>query len=260
MTVSVFAEPSRPTPPSTQLSWAQFLSESLDRKWRVSEWDSKKFTFTGIVGTPATNLSICYRGGCTTVVDGDSNLCAACLKVRGRIGKDEPLPPRAPPKQSHSGSDAARHFSLGRLAPVVRDEVLYGLQDHDRQQFAIRPQLVRLLVEKIPDELEDILDLPDASFSGMRRSLLRSIQQSVRRLRVIYTGSDGTSGDIWDCVIVGLRSRPDQPYLAVTGHLDFTVIRQRWLRDITLDVLRARRPRFPNATATFRSPPSPAPC
>ncbi len=39
-----------------------------------------------------------------------------------------------------------------------------------------------------------------------------------------------------------MRSAPDRPHLAVTGQLDFRGIRQQWLRDLVLEVTRARRP------------------
>jgi integrase len=87
-----------------------------------------------------------------------------------------------------------------------------------------------------------VLDVPDAGLPGLQRSLLRAIQQRVRRLRAAYDGDDGTGGDVWNCAVVGLMSRSSRQHPAVCGVLDFTVIRQRWLRDITREVLRARRP------------------
>ena len=100
----------------------------------------------------------------------------------------------------------------------------------------------RLLVEKVPPETQSLLTLSDGSFSGLQRSLLRSVQQAVRRLGTIYAGDDGTSGDVWDCAVVGLSAGRERPYTAVSGQLDFTVIRQGWLREIARDALRAMRP------------------
>lgn len=242
MTVSALDQPSRGESPSARRPWGEFLSESLLSTWRPTEWDPTTLSFCGVLGSPMTGISICLRDQCVTVVDGDGSLCSACRKIQSKLGK-ELLPPRNPNRQARGGrGDNARFFSLGGLAPLICQEILYGLQDRDRQQLAIRPLLVRRLVEQFPQDIDTIRDLRDSAFSGMQRSLFRSIQQAVRRLHLVYLGDDGTTGDIWDCAIIGLRSRPDQPYIAVTGHLDFTVIRQQWLRAICRDVLRARRP------------------
>lgn len=242
MTVVGFAQPSPETPPSARVPRAQFLSESLDLNWRPLEWDHEALTFVGALGSPTTDISTCLRPGCSIVVDGARGWCSACRKVRRQIGTDQPLPRRVPNPQWKSRTDTARRFCLAGLQPILRDELLYGLQDRDRHEFAIRPAHVRLLTEKIPAKAESILDIPDERLPGMQRSLLRSIQQSVRRLHTIHAADDGTSGDIWDCAVVGLRAGRDRPYPAVTGQLDFTVIRQPWLRDITREALRALRP------------------
>lgn len=47
---------------------------------------------------------------------------------------------------------------------------------------------------------------------------------------------------MWDCAVVGLTTHPNRPTIASFGVLDFRVIRQRWLRDLTREALRALRP------------------
>lgn len=228
-------------PPSTRLSWPKFLLESLDPSWRTDEWDPETGTFVGLLGTAQTDVSVCLRAGCQNVVDGTKQWCGGCRKARRLAGTDD-LPAKVWNERSSQQSKKARSFCLAALRPQVRDEVLFGLQEGDRQQLAVRPVQVSLLVRKIPARIETILDMPESGLSGMQRSLLRAFQQRIRRLHTVFNGDDGTAGDVWDCAVVGLLSRPDQPYTAVTGKLDFTVIRQRWLRDIALAVLRSRRP------------------
>lgn len=242
MSVVAFTGPRAESPPAARVSWADFLSESLEIDWRASEWDPETLMFVGSLGSPTTDISTCLRPGCGIVVDGARSWCSACRKVRRQLGPDEPLPPRVPNPQWKAWTDTAARFCLAGLHPVVRDELLFGLQDRDRNRFAIRPQQVRLLVEKLPAEAESLRTLTDGSFSGLERSLLRSVQQAVRRLSTVYAGDDGTSGDLWDCAVVGLRAGRERPYTAVSGQLDFTVIRQPWLRDITRAALRALRP------------------
>ncbi len=242
MTVVSFADPATESPPAAGVSWAGFLSESLELDWRASEWDPATLMFVGSLGSPTTDISICLRPGCGIVVDGSRAWCSTCRRVHRQLGPDQPLPPRVPNPQWTARTDTAARFCLARLQPLVRDELLFGLQHCDRHQLAIRPQQVRLLVDKFPAKTDSMLALTDGQFSGLQRSLLRSVQQAVRRLRTVYVGDDGTSGDVWDCAVVGLRAGRERPYTAVAGRLDFTIIRQQWLRDIIRNALRALRP------------------
>lgn len=228
-------------PPSTRLSWQEFLKESLDPVWREDEWNPETWTFVGVLGNPWTDISICMRAGCEVVVDGTNRICDGCRKERQLAGSKD-LPPYVAGEWSRRQPGRAKRFILGGLRPSIRSEVLFGLQEGDRHRKAIRPAQVALLLTKLPAGIESILDAPDSGLPGLQRALLRAIQQRVRRLRTVFEGDDGTAGDIWDCALVGLLSRPNDPYPAVSGQLDFTVIRQRWLRDIALAVLRARRP------------------
>lgn len=259
MTVVDFAAPALQAPPAAHSSWAQFLAESLELSWRTPEWCPETLTFLGLLGQPTTDISTCLRTGCGVVVDGAQGWCSACRKIRSKLGPDQPLPPRAANPHWTNPTDTAARFCLTGLRPLIRDEMLFGLQDRDRQQIAIRPEQVRRLVEKIPTDTESILNLIDTHFYGLRRSLLRSIQQALRRLDTGYAGNDGTNGDIWDCAVVGLRAGRERPYTAVTGHLDFTIIRQPWLRTIARDALRVLRPpvtdchRYLQATAIASS-------
>lgn len=242
MTVVAFTNPTTQIPPSAHSPWADFLTASLDTAWRASEWDPETLTFLGSLDSPTTDISTCLRDGCGIVVDGARGWCSGCHKARRNLGLDQHLPRRAPNPQWTNRTDTASRFTLARLSALARHELLYGLQERDRQQLAIRPQQVRLLVEKVPHNAQSLLTLTDKSFSGLQRSLLRSVQQAVRRLETTYAGDDGTASDIWDCAVVGLRAGRERPYTAVTGHLDFTVIRQPWLRNIVRDALRALRP------------------
>lgn len=239
MSVVAFERPV--APPSRSLPWPEFLADSLDVVWREGEWDPETWTFVGAFDSPMTSIAYCLRSGCHVVVDGGNRWCSACHKARRLAGTDD-LPPRVENGQFRRQSDKARGFSLAELRASVRNEILFGLQEGDRQQVAIRPSQISLLVRKVPSGIETILEMNDAGLPGLQRSALRAIQQRIRRLRSAYEGHDGTAGDVWDCAVVGLMSRPDNPIPAVTGQLDFTVIRQRWLRDIVLDVLRAKRP------------------
>lgn len=242
MSVIPLVQPDGPPPPSTQKTWETYLHESLEDTWRPDEWDPQNVTFTGKLGSPHTGIAVCLREGCDVIVDGAARNCTGCRKAKSKLPPGDSLPPRAPHPRRSSQPRAAAEFSLSHLPPTLRNEILYGLQDRDRQQLAIRPYYVRLFLKRIRPETNSLLDLQDADYRGMTKSLLRSFQQSLGQLKMIYRGSDGTEDDIWDCALVGLVSQRDQTYRAVSGHLDFTIISQRWLRDITKEVLRSIRP------------------
>lgn len=242
--MSVVAFELAAVPPSARMPWPEYLAAALQSPWREAEWDPDASTFVGALGSPGTDISLCPRPGCGVVVDGTAGWCSSCRKARaGADGAELPARVWSQGSRAQQALDTAQWFCLGGLRPNMRAEILFGLQEGDRQNFAIRPLQVSRLVQKIPAQANTVLDLrPDALPLGLQRSFLRAIQQRIRRLRTLYDGTDGTAGEIWDCAVVGLLSRPDHPHPAVFGELDFTVIRQQWLRQITLDVLRARRP------------------
>lgn len=242
MTIPALTDATRSTPPSRKKTWATFLTESLEQSWREDEWDPNEYEFTGMLNSAQTGLSVCLRDGCETVVDHGVELCSACTKAKRNLPPGAQLQPRKLNHRRRQNPKSAARFSLASLGPVVRDEILYGLQDRDRRQLAIRPFHVRQLIKKVPVSTGSLLELSDSDYSGMQRSLLRSLQQSIRRLDMLYRGDDGTEGDLWDCALVGLFSKREHTYRAVTGHLDFSVIRQVWLKELTKNMLRSLRP------------------
>ncbi|RDH13809.1 tyrosine-type recombinase/integrase [Tsukamurella pulmonis] len=243
MTVVAFAPPEKAVLAASQQSWGEFVAASLNEQpWRPDEWDPDTYLFIGSLKSAQTGISTCLREGCEVLVDGDTQLCAGCRKAKVKLPPGGALPPRSPHGRRSTDPGAAARFSLAALAPDLRNEIVYGLQDRDRQQLAIRPMLVRRLVKYLPAAATTLLDLDDTRYTGMPRALLRSLQQALRRLELLYRDEDGTEGDVWDCALVGLASHRGRSYVAVTGTLNFTAIRQQWLRDLTRDVLRSLRP------------------
>lgn len=182
MTIPALTDATRSTPPSRKKTWATFLTESLEQSWREDEWDPNEYEFTGMLNSAQTGLSVCLRDGCETVVDHGVELCSACTKAKRNLPPGAQLQPRKLNHRRRQNPKSAARFSLASLGPVVRDEILYGLQDRDRRQLAIRPFHVRQLIKKVPVSTGSLLELSDSDYSGMQRSLLRSLQQSIRRL------------------------------------------------------------------------------
>lgn len=230
-------------PPARSTSWGSFLKENLDTGWRPTEWEPATLSFRGALNSPMTSISLCLRPGCGIVVDGFNGWCNGCRKLRSKLGDSLLSTPRVwKGAASPDKYVKARTFSLEGLDSTLRDEILFALQEGDREAIAIRPLHVSLLVAKLPARASSVLDLDEGEWSGMQLALLRAMKRRVGRLRLAFQGDDGTSGDIWECALVGLASAPDRPYPAVSGQLNFTVIRQQWLRDATKGVLRALRP------------------
>ena len=238
-------DPTAPLASSRLVSWAEHVRTALDPTWRSDEWVSRTSTFVGLHGSARTLISICTRTGCGFTIDGPSGLCSGCRKAWSRLlpGGNRSLPPiRRPETLSPARLHQSGVFRLNGLPAVLRDELLYGLQRREWRGHAIRPLQVRLLVGRIPPQLRSILDLPDSGLPGLQRALLRDVQQHLRRLHLAYRGGDGTDDDVWNCALVGLQADRSRRYAAVTGILDFGVIRQLWLRQLTKATLRARRP------------------
>lgn len=231
----------RTEPPSTSISWFAFLLSRIEDDWRPNEWDAGSWRFKGEIGSSRTFITKCLREGCVVVIEGGSQWCSACRKESQKTGLKE-LPKKIRYWQSARQGDSARYFTLEECSPMVRNEILFALQEGDRQGIAIRPKTIRSIVSKIPATIESILDVDQKGFRAQELAILRALQRRVKRLVHTYEGSDGTEGDIWDCALAGLRSRPDDPILATRGELDFTVIHQQWLRNITLELMRSMRP------------------
>lgn len=166
-------------PPRAQVSWGEFLRSSLDPVWRPEEWDGETWTFAGQLDSPMTNIALCLREGCGVVVDGNAAWCSGCRKAGRRAKTRDELAPRVWGKRNlaQAKPDKARRFCLAGLRPSVRDELLFALQEGDRQTIPVRPLQTSLLAGKIPLDAESLLDVPDTIAGGLQRSLLRSAQR-----------------------------------------------------------------------------------
>ncbi|MGN8026200.1 tyrosine-type recombinase/integrase [Microbacterium sp. 22242] len=237
---------------ASRRSWPEFLEEALLATWRAGEWDSGSMMFTGDPANPRTAVSVCITPSCSVIVDGGTRVrCQSCRKRKSRWTMadgdfDAEYNPRF-----RLDSPTEFVFSLADVTPVVRSEILYGLQQREKDSNTLRPRAVTAMVKQI-GRAESILDVAPTG-KALWVSYLRSVQTHVRRLRSVHAGRDGTEGEVWDCALVGLFSARDRTYRAVKGHLDFTVIRQAWLRDVVLGWARAVRPTVADARQTLHA-------
>jgi hypothetical protein len=137
-------------------------------------------------------------------------------------------------------------FSLAALAPTVRVELLYALQQRDRQGLRLDPQAVRTLVPA----LAGLESLATASRADRHARIgHRGIDASYGRLtwRIIdlafeaFRGLAHADRDTWDALALDLEApRPGRRPNRAT--IDFIPIGQTWLRDATKQWVATVRP------------------
>jgi hypothetical protein len=127
----------------------------------------------------------------------------------------------------------------------VRHEILYGLQHRDDAGISLVPQRVRRIVADLPQGLDSLLSL-GSDFSSQlpaaARGVLNGLLLHIRRARAEFEGADPTSGDVWECALVGLTAGRGRKYKAVHGVIDFRPVRQTWLRELVKEYGRTARP------------------
>lgn len=231
----------KPAPAPERSTWAEYVEARLLKGWRPTEWDPHTLAFTGDPGNPMTGVNVCATPKCTTLFDGSKvGRCQRCRRVR-RSWSGQDFDTEFSPRQGPGRPGTPHLFALTSLTYNARLEVLAGLQFRDGEGIELSPVTVRWLVKKLGN-VESVLDMPEQEIPARTVALLRAIQANTRRLRARHAGRDGTEGEVWDCALVGLRAGPDRPYVAVGGFLDFTVLRQNWLRRAVLETTRSLRP------------------
>jgi integrase len=137
-------------------------------------------------------------------------------------------------------------FSLAALAPTLRWELLYALQQRDAQGQKLDPGAVRGLVTAVAD-LEALATTPYLEVA-QRISTARNVRAYAHLLtRIIdlkfeeFRGIAHTDKDVWDCLALDLEA-PRAGRRPNLSSVEFTPISQRWLRDATKDWVHTFRP------------------
>lgn len=238
---------------STALAdWSAWLAKRLASDWRATEWDPAKALFTADPDNPTTHVFTCVVAACSTHVGSNGSRCDACRKAR-LLRKNPadfdttyaPVVTRRRPNVTDGVKPGVSQFSLARVSPAVRHEILYGLQQRDDAGISLVPQRVRRIVASLPQELDSLLSL-DSGFSSKlpaaARGVLNSVLLHIRCARAEFECADPTSGDVWECALVGLTAGRGRKYKAVHGVIDFRPARQTWLRELVKEYRRTARP------------------
>ncbi|MGW6718043.1 tyrosine-type recombinase/integrase [Streptomyces sp. NPDC054995] len=227
--------------------WSEWLVGQLDPHWRADEWDGEMNIFTGSVDNPLTAAHYCRVVRCTAMVEAFNSYCSACEYHRRKKNTED----RADFAETHQpGVRYARpvgkaQFTLAPQSATVRTEILYALQQRDQMEVILVPARVRHLTGKLPAGLRSLFDLDPgfaASLEKLQSATLRGLMDQLVRARTEHEGSDPTTGDVWDCRLVGLLAGKGREYRATSGTIDFTGLRQTWLREVAKEYGRQVRP------------------
>ncbi|MEU6882170.1 tyrosine-type recombinase/integrase [Streptomyces sp. NPDC046712] len=225
------------------------MTGRLDPYWRTDEWDGETNVFTGSVDNPRTAAYRCRVVRCTAMVESFNSYCSACDYHRRKKKEEEDRPDFAETHQP--GARYARQeigqsrFSLAPLSATVRTEILYALQQRDQLDVILVPARIRSLTAKLPAGLSSLFELGPgfpAALDKLQSATFRGLTDQLARARTQNEGSDPTAGDIWDCRLVGLLAGKGREYRATSGTIDFTRLRQTWLREVAKEYGRQVRP------------------
>lgn len=152
----------------------------------------------------------------------------------------------------HQTSYLASHqFSLAPLSDIARLEVLYALQQRDLRTRVIQPSVIRPVIRELTG-VGCLLTAKPETFSpagwhevSNRMALLRDIAWIIERGQEQFTGIKPTDKLIWDMRAVNgpIGHRPGRSGSGSRSvKVDFTVIKQPWLRDALMEWARSTQP------------------
>ena len=140
-------------------------------------------------------------------------------------------------------------FCLLPLPEEIRYELLVALQAEGRAGYTLNPMFTHRIVPILAEAATSLADpafdahIPSAHARGDSvPAFLRRASLTIRSLRGKFDGVDPTAGDVWDSFEVGLPSAIHQKDRGKRGNerkfvtkrraIDFTPIRQTWLREL----------------------------
>ncbi|MGH2500790.1 MAG: tyrosine-type recombinase/integrase [Candidatus Limnocylindria bacterium] len=213
----------------------------------TSQWH-RRGKLTGLILTqwctevarPLPARESCSVPGCGADSRLEVRLCATHIRV-WRASQNRLPSSQRENAESWAAREPARlrvhQFSLLAVHPTVRYELLYALQRRDAQGQKLDPVAMRSLVAALTD-VDALATTPYAEVE-QRIGKARNVHAHARLLvRIIhlkfeeFRGIAHTDKDVWDCLALDLKApRPHRrPNLS---SVDFTPIRQQWLKDAT---------------------------
>lgn len=200
---------------------------------------------------PLPARTSCLVAGCVRDGKLDDGLCGHHSRFWRQAQLDQPRAHCETPPEwaSHQlpRTLQVHQFSLAVLAPTMRWELLFALQQRDGQGLRLDPTAMRGLIPALAG-LEALASTPrqeiERRTSGKAGNVRAYAQMLPRVIRLRLENFDGvthTDNDVWDSLALDLDApRPGRrPSFAA---VDFTRISQRWLREAAKDWVRVFRP------------------
>lgn len=267
------------TPASAVVSPLTPASRTIDPDWRPDEWDPANWLFTGDLANPRTTAWKCTTAACDAVMKAREQRCQICELAfqHSDLDSEEFAATYIPARQVAFPGIAAGRCIVGddhapcafaalsqglceSLHPTLRWEFLYALQQRDTHGGKIDPPSVRATVRAFA-YLSSLVGVDEATalamLTGKGINNESHAKELIRRVRFGYDAYHGikqTDKEVWDLAIADVASdlarsgRRRQP-----GTADFTVIAQRWLRDIVLTWARTTDPDSRDLTTTLHA-------
>jgi len=232
-------------------SWTSGLCNSHAIQWRKG-YRERGMSIVDFIGsgipTPHPAFEICLVVGCDRQrAAGRTRLCTA---HRAQFHRANPSGNPEDEWARHATPILARgSFSLNGLSEPLRSEMLLALQEDDRASYGIDPVttaiVVRVLSQLGTSLVESGFELHALKLgSHLPKKAMTFIARAtwtINRLRSRCFGIDPTAGDVWDTLLVGLstagrggrpRTESQVKYSSKRVAVDFTVIHQKWLREL----------------------------
>jgi len=184
----------------------------------------------------------CLVIGCGELVAGRQELCqyhrgrylVDCRKRATRLVQKEWAQQEVPFLR-------AGQFSLNTLHPLVRLELLYSLQRRAARGGVIQPKTMRLVVNHVR-ERDHLVGVSAAQIAGENWQTSNELTVMAKEIERWLTdgheemvGVDPRDRLVWDLRQLNLHANPDVTQIRrAKGTLDFTVISQSWLRELTM--------------------------
>ncbi|MFD4394409.1 tyrosine-type recombinase/integrase [Kitasatospora sp. NPDC058478] len=228
------------------------LCRSHATRWMAASRTNKKL-FAGTleewirdVAPPFDEWARCLVRGCELEGSPGQGLC----RIHTRRWKDHRETADLARWVEHETPYLAMHqFSLAPLGPVARLEVLYMLQQREARNQKIEPSAIRPVIQRLAG-IESVLTadrdrVDPAGWKASNQSAhLRELVWVVERGHERFLGIEPTDKLVWDMTAVGHQSayRKAGPPGVRSTKVDFSTIKQMWLREAVMEWARSTRP------------------
>lgn len=144
---------------------------------------------------------------------------------------------------------ATHQFSLVPLGPVARLEMLYMLQQREGRRQKIEPSAIRPVVQRLAG-MESVLTAdralldPQSWKATNNAAHLRELVWVIERGHERFLGIEPTDKLVWDMTAIGHQSayRKEGPPGVRATKVDFSTIKQLWLREAVMEWARSTQP------------------